>query len=83
MQDESASRNMPDLRGDEPMTKDVAFAVTNAIAGLIEAMGMQAENQFDQTVDRPPSYTSVNFQKIIEERGLGTNDLIIRILHSE
>ena len=65
------------------MTKDVAFAVTNAIAGLIEAMGMHAENQFDQTVDRPPSYTSVNFQKIIEERGLGTNDLIVRILHSE
>ena len=30
------------------MTKDVAFAVTNAIAGLIEAMGMQAENQFDR-----------------------------------
>jgi len=65
------------------MTKDVAFAVTNAIAGLIEAMGMQAENQFDLTVDRPPSYTSVNFQKIIEERGLGTNDLIVRILHLE
>jgi len=65
------------------MTKDAAFAVTNAIAGLIEAMGMQAENQFDKNVPRPPTYTLMDFNRIIEERGLGTNDLIVRILESE
>ena len=64
------------------MTKDVAFAVTNAIAGLIEAMGMQAENQYDKSVPRPPTYTFTGFNGIIEERGLGTNDLIERILES-
>lgn len=64
------------------MTKDVAFAVTNAIAGLIEAMGMHAENQYWAKWDPEKSYRKVDFDRIIEERGLGTNDLIVRILHS-
>jgi len=65
------------------MTKDVAFAVTNAIAGLIEAMGMQAENQRYLTTSQLVKYDEYDFKKIIEERGLSSNDLVMRILHSE
>ncbi len=65
------------------MTKDIPFAVTNAIAGLIEAMGMHAENQSYISTQQPPRYGIGDFLKVIEERGLGHNDLVKRILHSE
>ena len=66
------------------MTKDEAFAVTNAIAALIEAMGMHAENQqFIASGRKIVRYGEGDFRKVIEDRGLGHNDLVTRILHSE
>jgi len=63
--------------------QSAAFLISQSVAAMIEAMGMHAENQFDQTVNRNPSYTTMDFRKIIEERGLGHNDLVTRILQSE
>ena len=50
---------------------------------LIEAMGMHAENQHFLVQNGFVKYGEGDFTKIIEDRGLGHNDLVTSILQSE
>ena len=59
--------------------QSVAYAIANAIGGLIEAMGMQAENQDRLSKGLTIAYDDEAFQKIVNDRGLHHNSLVLQI----
>lgn len=55
------------------------YAFANAIGGIIEAMGMQAQNQFRIDSGKTITYDDKAFHKLMEERGLYHNSLMGQI----
>ena len=54
----------------------IAYVIGNAAGGLIEAMGMQAENQDCLARGDSISYNDKAFHALMEERGLHHNALM-------
>ena len=59
--------------------QNAVYAFANAIGGAIEAMGMQALNQYRIDRGETVAYIDDHFQKLIEERGLHHNSLMTQI----
>lgn len=59
--------------------QNAAYAFANAVGGLVEAMGMQAENQSRLSKELPIAYDDKAFHSLMEERGLHHNRLMIQI----
>lgn len=57
----------------------VAYTISNAIGGLIEAMGMQAKNQERLSEGKTIAYDDVAFINIVEDRGLHHNSLMTQL----
>lgn len=58
------------------MEKQTAILMANAIAALISAMGMHAENMQRAHRGESVAYDSLSFEQLIEEKGLGYNQII-------
>lgn len=57
----------------------MVYVIGMAVGGLIEAMGMQAENQDRLSKGHTIAYDDKAFQKVVDERGLHHNTLIRNI----
>jgi len=56
--------------------RQLAFALCNAAAALVEAMGMHAENQNRLSNGHTIAYGEEAFNKLAESRGLYHNQLV-------
>lgn len=54
-----------------------AYLISQVGCALITAMGMQAENDQRKHRGESMAYTYDDFQKVILEHGIGTNDAIL------
>ena len=61
---------------DEHTAKNTAYTIGVAAGALIEAMGMQAENQRLALAGDPPRYGFQDFHDLMESNGLHHNALI-------
>lgn len=57
----------------------MVYVIGMAIGGLIEAMGMQAENQVRMDRGEVLAYDEKTFKKLLVDRGLHHNALITEI----
>lgn len=63
------------------MEKSDLYIFANAIGGMIEAMGMQAENSKRLSEGKAIAYDDKAFNTVMEERGLYHNSLITELYH--
>jgi len=56
--------------------QQAAYIMAMAIGGLIEAMGMQAENQNRIARGEMIAYDDEAFQKVVDNRGLHHNSIL-------
>lgn len=54
----------------------VAYIISQSVAAMITAMGMQAENKQREHLGQSVAYQEDSFQKVIIEHGIRTNDVI-------
>ena len=59
--------------------KNAIYVFAMAIGGLIEAMGMQAENQSRIMREENIAYPKEAFMKIIDDRGLHHNSILLSL----
>jgi hypothetical protein len=67
---------------DDQNTRDfqnAVYALANAIGGMVEAMGMQALNQYRIDRGETIAYNDKAFQKVVDDRGLHHNSLMTQI----
>ena len=53
-----------------------AYVMSQSMAALIEAMGMQAENAYKLRKGQTPPYGFSDFNELIMRYGIGCNDVI-------
>ena len=61
------------------LIENAVYILGMAIGGLIEAIGMHAENQNRLNRNEPIAYTEEAFQKIINDRGLHHNAILTNL----
>lgn len=64
------------------VTQRAAYVFAMAVGGLIESMGMFAENQDRLSKGHSIAFDYVAFQKVADDRGLHHNS-ILTIFHGE
>ena len=57
--------------------ESVAMVMANCARAMIQAMGMQAENQVRAAAGLSAAYPEEAFSKLIEENDLGYNSVIV------
>ena len=56
--------------------QQASYIISMAIGGMIEAMGMQAENQDRLSKGETIAYNDEAFQKVVDNRGLHHNAIL-------
>jgi len=55
------------------MSDQQAFLISQSVAAMITAMGMQAENKQREALGESMAYTEKQFCEVIDEHGIGFN----------
>jgi len=63
---------------DENQAKEFAYSITIAVQTMVEAMGMQAENQARACRNEPSRYLKADFSALIENNGCHHNAFLAR-----
>ena len=53
-----------------------AYIISMAVCAMIDALGMQAENQLQIANSSPPSFNAYHFKGLIEHHGIHHNAVI-------
>lgn len=61
---------------DAQQIANAALLMARSACAMIEAMGMNAENQMRQAVGENPVYSWAHFQNVIKENQIGWNQAI-------
>lgn len=58
------------------MSDDAVYALSQIACAMIEAMGMQAENQYRQRRDSSPAFMKEHFDELIDKYGIHHNAIL-------